>query len=300
MTKAILDQCGSNLSDSEDVESFFYDNSCGGQLFHFYILADVEFKKIDLVEKTINVSISIPHQNMQKLNVFEYYEDSVFLPQCENKKVKYVVKKIREGWIEVVVGLPGDDEIGKEVFINIMYYDEKVILIFLIYIIIFLDFQNNLFKHQCSDEVDYEIKTWCTVYSQEKNSFATKNFFVESISSSTPRNENLGDISLYEILKDTKYSDVILIASDNTEIPSHRSVLAKNSKIFEKIFDESTEIPVKINMEGFIADTISSSIDFCYGNKSAIAEKEFKVFGFAEKYDIYALKVRIKSCLDFY
>uniref|UniRef100_A0A914P626 BTB domain-containing protein n=1 Tax=Panagrolaimus davidi TaxID=227884 RepID=A0A914P626_9BILA len=43
-------------------------------------------------------------------------------------------------------------------------------------------------------------------------------------------------------------------------------------------------------MEGFDADTISSSIDFCYGNKSAIVRKEFKVFEFAEKYDIYVLK----------
>uniref|UniRef100_A0A914PVG5 BTB domain-containing protein n=1 Tax=Panagrolaimus davidi TaxID=227884 RepID=A0A914PVG5_9BILA len=260
----VTDSYDNNLSDSEDVKSFSYDDSHWGQLFNFYILADVEFKKIDLVEKTINVSFSIPHQNMQKLNVFEYYEDSIVLPQCENKKVKYLVMKNSEGWIEVVAGLPGDETI---------------------------DFQNMFFKHVCSDEVDCEIKTCCTVYFQGKNSSVSKNSFVET--TPPPRNESLGDISLYEILKESKYSDVILIASDSTEIPSYRSVLAKNSKIFEKIFDESTEIPVKINMEGFDADTISSSIDFCYGNKSAIVGKEFKVFKFAEKYDINVLKVWI-------
>uniref|UniRef100_A0A914P779 BTB domain-containing protein n=1 Tax=Panagrolaimus davidi TaxID=227884 RepID=A0A914P779_9BILA len=66
----------------------------------------------------------------------------------------------------------------------------------------------------------------------------------------------------YEIMSNKQYSDVTLISSDDIKIPSHRCVLSKHSQIFAKIIDETSELPITINIEGFNAEIIQAALDF--------------------------------------
>uniref|UniRef100_A0A914Y578 BTB domain-containing protein n=1 Tax=Panagrolaimus superbus TaxID=310955 RepID=A0A914Y578_9BILA len=91
---------------------------------------------------------------------------------------------------------------------------------------------------------------------------------------------------LYKIMSNQKYYDVILISSDEIEIPSHCCILAKYSKIFEKIIDESSESPVKINVENYNAEIIEAALNFLYDKSDAIDGKEIEIFRFAIEYDI--------------
>uniref|UniRef100_A0AC34GMK9 BTB domain-containing protein n=1 Tax=Panagrolaimus sp. ES5 TaxID=591445 RepID=A0AC34GMK9_9BILA len=91
-------------------------------------------------------------------------------------------------------------------------------------------------------------------------------------------------------MSSTKYSDVSLLASDGTIIPSHRCVLAKYSVIFDKMFEKSNEIPVKINLEKYDADTVISALNFCYGRDDCIPGKAHKLLEFANDFAINELK----------
>uniref|UniRef100_A0AC34GCG4 BTB domain-containing protein n=1 Tax=Panagrolaimus sp. ES5 TaxID=591445 RepID=A0AC34GCG4_9BILA len=84
-----------------------------------------------------------------------------------------------------------------------------------------------------------------------------------SIASATPNQSlSLQHSKLYESLTDKKYHDVILVASDGTEITTHRCVLAKYSTHFEKLIEESEETPVKISTKYYDAETIQDAVDY--------------------------------------
>uniref|UniRef100_A0AC34GYD4 BTB domain-containing protein n=1 Tax=Panagrolaimus sp. ES5 TaxID=591445 RepID=A0AC34GYD4_9BILA len=102
---------------------------------------------------------------------------------------------------------------------------------------------------------------------------------------------------LYKIMSNSKYSDVILISSDNVKIPSHRCILGKYSKSFAKIIDENPELPVTINVENFNAEIIQAAIDFMYDKTDAIIGKEMDVFKFARRYDIQEI---MDACSSFF
>uniref|UniRef100_A0AC34F2N9 BTB domain-containing protein n=1 Tax=Panagrolaimus sp. ES5 TaxID=591445 RepID=A0AC34F2N9_9BILA len=87
-----------------------------------------------------------------------------------------------------------------------------------------------------------------------------------------PSNKNSS--KLYEIMSNKKYYDVILVSSDSINIPSHRNVLSKYSPIFEKIFDEASELPVTINVENFNVETIQAALNFLYDKYDALDGKE--------------------------
>uniref|UniRef100_A0AC35F786 BTB domain-containing protein n=1 Tax=Panagrolaimus sp. PS1159 TaxID=55785 RepID=A0AC35F786_9BILA len=97
-------------------------------------------------------------------------------------------------------------------------------------------------------------------------------------------------------MSNPQYSDVILLSSDNIKIPSHRCILAKYSKIFAKIF-ETSEIPVKINVENFNAETIKAALNFLYDKSDSIFGKEMDVYKFAVNYDIHGL---INACCSIF
>uniref|UniRef100_A0A914PEZ1 BTB domain-containing protein n=1 Tax=Panagrolaimus davidi TaxID=227884 RepID=A0A914PEZ1_9BILA len=67
---------------------------------------------------------------------------------------------------------------------------------------------------------------------------------------------------LHKLATNHRYADVYFISSDGEKIPSHRNILAAFSNIFAAIFDESTEIPIQITANNFVAETIHSALNF--------------------------------------
>uniref|UniRef100_A0AC35EZN7 BTB domain-containing protein n=1 Tax=Panagrolaimus sp. PS1159 TaxID=55785 RepID=A0AC35EZN7_9BILA len=102
---------------------------------------------------------------------------------------------------------------------------------------------------------------------------------------------------LRKICSNKRFSDVHFISSDDTQIQSHRCIVAAYSDVFAKIFDESSEIPVKINAKDFDANTILSAINFLHGKSPAINGKEMEVFKFSVKYGIQALN---EACVSYF
>uniref|UniRef100_A0AC34FXW2 BTB domain-containing protein n=1 Tax=Panagrolaimus sp. ES5 TaxID=591445 RepID=A0AC34FXW2_9BILA len=96
-------------------------------------------------------------------------------------------------------------------------------------------------------------------------------------------------VKWYEIMSNNEYSDVTFISSDLNEIQSHRCLLSKYSKIFAQIIKEASELPVKINIEKFKAETIHAALDFLYDKIDAIDGKEMDVFTFALEYGIHQI-----------
>uniref|UniRef100_A0AC34F8Z1 BTB domain-containing protein n=1 Tax=Panagrolaimus sp. ES5 TaxID=591445 RepID=A0AC34F8Z1_9BILA len=101
----------------------------------------------------------------------------------------------------------------------------------------------------------------------------------------------------YKILSNNEYSDVILISSDNIEIPSHRCILSKYSKIFAQIIKDTSELPVRMDVENFKAKIIQAAMDFLYDKSDAIEGKEMEIFKFSLEYGIQ--EIMDACCLFF-
>uniref|UniRef100_A0A914QPW4 BTB domain-containing protein n=1 Tax=Panagrolaimus davidi TaxID=227884 RepID=A0A914QPW4_9BILA len=120
----------------------------------------------------------------------------------------------------------------------------------------------------------------------------TKNFHADTHPPSNP-SLTVQQSELYAILANTKYYDVILVASDGTKIPTHRSILSFYSPGFIEIFEKSTDFPVQIQMKDFDVDTIKAALDFMLFKPDSIVGREFSLLKFAVKYDIPKL---MESC----
>uniref|UniRef100_A0A914Q8F7 BTB domain-containing protein n=1 Tax=Panagrolaimus davidi TaxID=227884 RepID=A0A914Q8F7_9BILA len=99
----------------------------------------------------------------------------------------------------------------------------------------------------------------------------------------------------YQIATDIRYSDVVLIASNGFEFKSHRSILAKYSNAFVKIFKESKELPVRISMKDYEHEIIKAALDFMLEKPGGIVGKENSLLKFAVQYEILDLT---KACSD--
>uniref|UniRef100_A0AC35FLU3 BTB domain-containing protein n=1 Tax=Panagrolaimus sp. PS1159 TaxID=55785 RepID=A0AC35FLU3_9BILA len=96
-----------------------------------------------------------------------------------------------------------------------------------------------------------------------------------------------------DIFASKKYYDVVIIASDETKIPAHRSILSYYSPGFDEIFEKSTEFPVQIDMKDFDVGTIQAALDFMRFKPDSIVGKELVLLKFATKYNIPKL---MESC----
>uniref|UniRef100_A0A914R2L3 BTB domain-containing protein n=1 Tax=Panagrolaimus davidi TaxID=227884 RepID=A0A914R2L3_9BILA len=93
--------------------------------------------------------------------------------------------------------------------------------------------------------------------------------------------------NLYGIMSNVKYSDVILsVSGTNVEFKSHRNILGYHSRIFEN----SSEIPVRIVIDQFKVETVIAVLEFLYGKCRAIKGKFKDVLQFAKNYEIQELK----------
>uniref|UniRef100_A0AC34FTK5 BTB domain-containing protein n=1 Tax=Panagrolaimus sp. ES5 TaxID=591445 RepID=A0AC34FTK5_9BILA len=104
---------------------------------------------------------------------------------------------------------------------------------------------------------------------------------------------NVSKRELFEMLSNDRFADVILVISDTVEIKSHRCILGYSSKKFADIFENTKEIPVRISVESFEAETVEAALEFLYGKSNAIKGKEKDLFKFAKQFQIEDLE---KAC----
>uniref|UniRef100_A0AC34G0Z3 BTB domain-containing protein n=1 Tax=Panagrolaimus sp. ES5 TaxID=591445 RepID=A0AC34G0Z3_9BILA len=112
----------------------------------------------------------------------------------------------------------------------------------------------------------------------------------------TSTSSSLQHLKLNESFTDKKFHDVILTSSDATEITTHRCVLAKYSNHFANLFEQSKELPIKISIKDFNAETIQAAVDFMFGKPGAISGNRISLFKFAAAYNIPDL---LKECCAF-
>uniref|UniRef100_A0AC34FLS6 BTB domain-containing protein n=1 Tax=Panagrolaimus sp. ES5 TaxID=591445 RepID=A0AC34FLS6_9BILA len=135
---------------------------------------------------------------------------------------------------------------------------------------------------------------------EEKESDAKKAKISDSIDGKEPNNasdseeeeeefDDEGTAKLFAIMSDDRFADVILVAANNVEIKSHRNILGYYANKLAKIFENSTEIPVRISAEEFEAVIVKAALKFLYGKTYAIRYKEKDVSNFAEKFEIKCL-----------
>uniref|UniRef100_A0A914R0V4 Uncharacterized protein n=1 Tax=Panagrolaimus davidi TaxID=227884 RepID=A0A914R0V4_9BILA len=82
--------------------------------FEFYILTDIEFKKVGYVN--VSHELQVPAARMKLLKVYECYVESFALAGHEYMKFKCYIKKIRDNHIEIVVENPMEVEIQGMIF----------------------------------------------------------------------------------------------------------------------------------------------------------------------------------------
>uniref|UniRef100_A0A914YT13 BTB domain-containing protein n=1 Tax=Panagrolaimus superbus TaxID=310955 RepID=A0A914YT13_9BILA len=257
-------------------KTFVTGGSYSSSNFEFHILTNIDFKKVGYVN--ISHQLQISATRMKLLKLYECYVECFALPEHEYMKFNYYIKKIRDNFIEIVIENPLEIEIqGKTCD----------------------------FKYEAADSADINL-TVSFVFDPDvlKNShqdLGIPDSTAQSLSSLEGNEEEEEHLkkckkpTMYEIMSDTKYSDIFLLSSDGKKIPSYRCILSKYSEIFAKIFEESKEN--KVIIEGFNAKVISAALDFCYGKNTSILGMESKLFDFANKYCIHSLK---EACCSFF
>uniref|UniRef100_A0A914QKY0 Protein kinase domain-containing protein n=1 Tax=Panagrolaimus davidi TaxID=227884 RepID=A0A914QKY0_9BILA len=90
-----------------------------------------------------------------------------------------------------------------------------------------------------------------------------------------------------------KYSDVIFLTNDSKKVFAHRCIIFSFSEIFMAFFDQSSEIPIEIDVD-FSETIVNRAIQFCYGKIDGIKNYENDLIKFADNYGIKKLK---DSCI---
>uniref|UniRef100_A0AC34GJY1 BTB domain-containing protein n=1 Tax=Panagrolaimus sp. ES5 TaxID=591445 RepID=A0AC34GJY1_9BILA len=101
---------------------------------------------------------------------------------------------------------------------------------------------------------------------------------------------------IYQSFTDPKYFDVILVSSDQIEIPTYRCVLAAFSTKFSKQFEKLRIHPARIQVKEFDASTIKDAIDFMFDRLISVFGKEVSLLKFAAAYGIQDL---MEKCCEF-
>uniref|UniRef100_A0AC35GLH5 BTB domain-containing protein n=1 Tax=Panagrolaimus sp. PS1159 TaxID=55785 RepID=A0AC35GLH5_9BILA len=147
-----------------------------------------------------------------------------------------------------------------------------------------LETVNTAHELNCSD-----VTTTTPLASGE--TLAKKSRFESSPSLTPP--STVQQSELYAILANTEFYDVVVVASDGTQIPTQRSILSYYSPGFKHIFKNSNEFPVQIPMKDFDVDTIQAALDFMLFKPDSIVGKELALLKLALKYDVPKL---MESC----
>uniref|UniRef100_A0A914PN18 BTB domain-containing protein n=1 Tax=Panagrolaimus davidi TaxID=227884 RepID=A0A914PN18_9BILA len=231
-------------------------------LYTFYISANIQLDP----DRFAIYQLRIPANKFESLELHNFIEAEIVLPDHDNLEFTYYVKKISPSKIELFIVNPYDVEIeGNNGHFSAEYESKK--------------------------DIDVEI---LFVFGQSY--LNTKKIGISpqnAIDESRPQSI-LGSPIPFELLNEPKFSndifpDAFLIASDKTKIPCHRCVLAKFSNVFVEILNTISNYPAIINVEDFDAETIKASMEFLYGKNESINGKEMEVCKFAVKYNIKML-----------
>uniref|UniRef100_A0A914XU28 BTB domain-containing protein n=1 Tax=Panagrolaimus superbus TaxID=310955 RepID=A0A914XU28_9BILA len=234
--------------------------------YTFHITAKIESEEMCAV----NYNLFIPSNRLNSLKLHQYFESEFVLPGYNYLKFTYDVRRMNfngdENDIEIIIKNSCDVKIqGKKMGRDAVLkanpnMDVNLNLLFC--------FNPNVYQPTVNSESESRPESAIPSYLSNENS------------------------KLFKIASNDRFADVFFITSDETKIPSHRNILAECSNIFAQIFEESTEIPVKINVNDFSVDTIQSALNFINGKPDSFVGKEMEVFKFAVKYAIQDLIVR--------
>uniref|UniRef100_A0AC34F3J7 BTB domain-containing protein n=1 Tax=Panagrolaimus sp. ES5 TaxID=591445 RepID=A0AC34F3J7_9BILA len=245
----------------------------------FFITANIELKEMSEEMQIVSYQLYIPSSRLICLKLFHFIKSEFFLPGYDSLKFTYYIKKIKESYekdIEIYVENPYDIEIqGKKGDFKIEQSSSKNVDIILSFNV----------TGQKLDTCESEMtKQKCEVGESRP----------ESVIPSQLSNKNS---KLIKIGSNRRFPDVFFITSDGTKIPAHRNILAEYSIIFAQIFNETSETPIKIDVDDFAAETIQSAVDFIYSKTGSDKEIKAEVFEFAIKYGIQDL---IKTWRSFF
>uniref|UniRef100_A0A914QGH1 BTB domain-containing protein n=1 Tax=Panagrolaimus davidi TaxID=227884 RepID=A0A914QGH1_9BILA len=263
---------------------FSYDENYDIYKYFFIFTISVNMKKVT----SVTYQLQIPAARMHFLEIHEFFESKIVLPDFGDLAFPYTVKKsIKPNIFEINIENPHNARINGTkadyMFEHLCVYpvkDVNVCLSFIFESTVISETGHNVTKNNESAKVSSND----TTKSQKRKSSAKEND--ERNSQPLPKKFKNDPPKWYEIMSNKKYSDVTLISSDNIQIPSHRCVLSKHSQIFAKIIDETSELPITINIEGFNGETIQAASDILYDKTDSINGKEMEIFKFAERYDI--------------
>uniref|UniRef100_A0A914QRI6 BTB domain-containing protein n=1 Tax=Panagrolaimus davidi TaxID=227884 RepID=A0A914QRI6_9BILA len=259
---------------------------CDGS-FNFTILTDVEFEKTDKKDSFVKVQFElfVSSEYMKSMKLYEYAEDYIELPGYKNLKFKRYIKKIKEKSVEIFIENPFEIEIGQEPLNstgNMLYKGKKD------------DYKVTVDEYHIEQNFCQKLYFLFSVEDLKKfNAQIQKGPKNDVTISTTPALNSAVNFEkpiFYEIMSSTKYADVHLTTSDGSIIPTHRNVLSKYSVIFDKMFEKSKEIPVKVQFEQFNVDTVTAALNFCYGKTDCIQGKASKLLEFANAFAINELK----------
>uniref|UniRef100_A0A914QF65 BTB domain-containing protein n=1 Tax=Panagrolaimus davidi TaxID=227884 RepID=A0A914QF65_9BILA len=254
---------------------------------NFYITANIKMKEMVIEKKTICVAA----ERLGLLKCYQFVKDTVYLPTSDGFLIfPYFVKKIQKNEIT-----GNDIEVHIENPYNVKIEGKK----------------GDYKMEHCSNKEIYVSLTFSydpSISSKPSKKFIPNNkkkdsshatIIDESRPQSTLPSESTKEVNSYwyKIMSNERYTDAFLIASDKTKVSSHRCVLAEHSKIFAKIIDETSQLPVTINVEEFNAEIIKAALDFLYGKIDSIKGKENEIFKFAVKYNI---KMLIDACCSYF
>jgi hypothetical protein len=260
---------GSDIPYDKTNKTFITGGTYSNYNFAFYILTTIDFKVVEYV--SVSHQLHVPAARMKLLKVYECYKESFALTGHEHMNFICYIMKTRDNYIEIVVMNP----------MGIKIQDKT-----------------DDYRYEAADSADINL-TLSFVFdpSTLEESHQADVSPAKQDLSSNEKSVQKKKPTWHEIMSDPKFADVILVSSDGKKIPSHRCVLAKYSEIFAKIIEKATENPDKINVDGFDAKTITAALEFCYGKNDAILGMEGKLFDFANKYSIHALK---EACCSYF
>uniref|UniRef100_A0A914QMH2 BTB domain-containing protein n=1 Tax=Panagrolaimus davidi TaxID=227884 RepID=A0A914QMH2_9BILA len=257
--------------------------------YTFYISAIIQLKPVP--SDIYHYKLRIPADEFKNLKLDNLIKAEIVLTDHDNSKFTYYVTKIAPSTIELFIENPYDVEIqGKKGNFKAEYESKKDINVELSFVF----GQSYLIMKKIATPSRIKISK------NEKTKELQPNEQFHNAIDGSPPQSRLGSPIPFELPNEPKLSndifpDAFLIASDKTEIPCHRCILAKFSGVFVELFNAISNHPVKINAEDFDAKTIQSALGFLYGKTDSIKGKENEVLKFALKYNIKMLK---DSCIQ--
>uniref|UniRef100_A0A914PVM8 BTB domain-containing protein n=1 Tax=Panagrolaimus davidi TaxID=227884 RepID=A0A914PVM8_9BILA len=255
--------------------------------YAFYITANIKIKEMKIEKRHIGVRTD----QLGLLKCYQFVKGTIYLPASDgNLKLPYYVTKIQKNDltgndIEVLIENPYYVEIeGKKGDYKMEHCSNQDISVSLTF----------LYDPSISSKPSETSFT----DNKKKDSFHAT-IIDESRPQSTLPSESTKEVNSYwyEIMSNERFADMFFVSSDNVKIPSNRCILYKASQAFAKIIDETSELPVTINVEEFNAQIIKASVDFLYGKNDSIKGKEIEIFKFAAKYNI---KMLMDACCSYF